>query len=132
MAAGCSNTGGSTRVQVGAWASGASYDSANSQIDSDLSYLAKAQRSAAFKAFQVNCEGFSGDVETLYETLPTPDTALTNELNAAFTSWFNAAATCAKASSVRSDAYRDAVSEIASGERSYRLATQRLAHFGVK
>ncbi len=32
-------------------------------------------------ALKTDCEGFPGDVEPVYEALPSPDTTLTNELN---------------------------------------------------
>jgi hypothetical protein len=132
MVSSCSGLSGSRRAQVGEWANGASYDSANAQIQSDLSYLSAAARARQVRDFQADCEGFSGDVETLYETLPTPDVMLTNELNHAFEDWFAASADCENATSLTSVAYVQAQSEIKRGQEQYTRAIARLASFGIR
>jgi hypothetical protein len=132
LASACSGLSGSHRAQVGEWANAAGYDGANAQIQSDLSYLTAAVRARNVKDFQTDCEGFSGDVEVLYETLPTPDVTLTNELDDAFEDWFNAAADCNDATSLSSSAYRDATSELKKGQEQYSRAKARLASFGIR
>ena len=130
--AGCSSTSGTPRQQVQQWANQFGYDSLNAQIQDDLSFINKAVSQHRLSALQTNCNGFPGDVEPLYESLPTPNTALTNELGNASESWFNAAADCVAAKSFSSRDYRQYAKAMSSAARQYAVAKKRLATFGVR
>lgn len=130
--ASCSSVSGTPSQKVSQWTTEVSLSSVDAQINTDLSFLKSADRSKNLRDIQTDCEGFPGDVEQLYETLPSPDTTLTNELNNATQSWFSAAHYCADAHTVNDVSYRRYISALSAGNSAYALAKKRLSSFGVK
>jgi len=113
--AGCTSYTGSPAHQVQEWAAGAGVVVNDAQLASDVTLLRKSVAARAPSAMTTNCAGLSYDSGTAYDNLPTPDSAITNELNIAYTDFLDAGNACAAASSVTSARVRAALVEIASG-----------------
>jgi hypothetical protein len=129
--AGCSGYSGTISSQVGQWAANAPWDQDNAQIQSDLTDLGNGLRERQLLPLRTACAAFPADISTLYNTLPTPDTTLTNELNRALTDFDEAATDCYDSSSFTSARFAKYERELAAGKDAYRQATQRLKSFGV-
>lgn len=130
--AACSNMSGTTAQQVREWSNGAGYSADNAQLNSDLQSLAAGKRLRDLRGLRTACAGFGVDAATLQGELPTPDTAITDEINNAMTSFYNASLSCYAASSFSSSSFRTYERELASGVALYDKARKQLAHDGVK
>jgi hypothetical protein len=131
--AGCATSyAGDSPKQVQQWAAAAPYDADNAQIQSDLGDLANGLAEHQLQPLKTACEAFSIDVDTLYTTLPTPDTTVTDELNAALSTWGRAAEDCYGAPSFSSARFAKYRAELKSARAEYAKAQRRLRTFGVK
>lgn len=128
----CSNMSGSTAAQVGEWASGAGYSNDVTQLNSDLQSLAAGKQVRDLKALHTACAGFGVDAASLQGELPTPDTMLTDEINGAMTSFYNASLACYRSSSFGSRLFSTYEHDLASGVRQYDLARKRFSDFQGK
>lgn len=129
--ASCSTGPKTPRSEVQDWNTEVGLVAIDQQLDSDLTFLQQAARTHNFGDLQTNCDGFPGDVESLYETLPAPITALTNDFNNATQSWNSAARACVDASGFKTSLYRSYEKDLAAGNRSYAEAEKLLAYYGV-
>lgn len=131
LLSGCSSNRASMASRVRSWASGASYGSDNSVLQSDLSHMATGRKERDLVGLHTVCEAFSADADTLYAELPTPDETLTNEFNTALVNFGKAAESCYAASSFHSKQYRVYLSELDAGRAAYTRAIKLLARFDV-
>lgn len=124
-ASSCASAGGSPASRVTQWASAAGIQGLDQTIVSDMSDLLKAR--AEHKAVYVKtlCSVLYDDVEQAYVQLPSPDQALTNELNDAYLDIGNGA------DAVDAGQTGKGYAEVAAGSASLTAATARLASYGV-
>lgn len=130
--AGCSTYSGGTTQQVREWANSAPWDQDNQTIEGDLTDLGNGLRERELRPLRTACAAFPADVSALYNTLPTPDNELTNELNTALTDFDKAATDCYDAKSFTSAPFHAYERELAAGKTAYHAAQQRLLTFGVR
>lgn len=126
----CSPYSGSQAQKVRQWAGQNSFVANHDQVISDISLLKKAVKQGSAKVVRTICGGLASDVGTAYETLPTPDQTLTNELNAADEDVVNAATSCSAVGSVHSATMASDLSLFRQGVAELAKAQQRLASFG--
>ena len=132
LATGCSNLHGSHAQRVGEWASSANYASNAAQITSDLGFISRATAAHNLRALRTDCGGLGDDVETIYESLPTPDATLSNDLAEASAQLASSASACFAASSFNSADYRSSRRELAAGTAAFDAANKRLRQLGVR
>lgn len=130
--AGCTSYTGSPAHQIAEWASIATVTSNNQLVVQDIAALRLSIRKDLLKDVTSNCAGLAFDAGTAYDNLPTPDKALTNELNVAYVDFTNAGTSCAAASDVHSHPVTAAMATIAVGVVALDQATRRLAAAGVR
>jgi hypothetical protein len=129
---GCATYSGGTTQQVREWANGAPWDQDNQTIEADLTDLGNGLRARALLPLRTACAAFPADVSALYNSLPTPDTELTDELNTALTNFDKAATDCYDAKSFTAAQFHAYERELAAGKSAYHAAQQRLLTFGVR
>jgi len=131
LLAGCSNYSGDATQRVREWATSAPWDANDQQLVSDLGDLANGLRLRRLLPLRTACEAFAADAAVLYDTLPTPDKRLTDELNTALGGFDRAARDCYASSAFSSATFRRYQRELASATATYHQAERRLAGFGV-
>ena len=102
-AAGCTG-GGSPAAQLRSWQSGASYGSSQQLFVSDVHEIANGLSRGPLVAVKTACDGLGVDAANAYGELPTPDHALTEDLNGEYLDYTNAAQSCSTAPALRSSA----------------------------
>jgi len=132
LLAGCSSYSGTRSEKVRQWADQNTFVANHDQLVSDIGSLRKAVATGQAKIVRTVCGGFAYDVGTAYDTLPTPDQALTSDLNDADTVFLAAATTCGAVDSVHSAAMTRANREIEEGMGDLKKAQQVLASLGVQ
>jgi hypothetical protein len=123
---------GTLSTQVSQWSSQGSFTTNEQQVVADVRSVQRAVASGSPLQLRTVCGGLTSDAGTLYDTLPTPDHAITNELGAAMHDFFTAAASCAVAPATRTAAVSRDLSIIDRGIAELALAGRRLARDGVR
>jgi hypothetical protein len=129
--AGCAPYSGTTAQKVQQWARHSSFVSDNDTLVDDVIRVREAVRIGTVKQVRTICGGFASDVGTAYTTLPTPDQALTDDLNAADILLVDASTSCSGVSSVSSPRMRRALGKLTSGLAQLARAQRLLQSFGV-
>jgi len=129
--AGCSPYSGTRSSKVQQWAKQNSFASNNDLVVNDILDVYKAVKTGSVETVTTICGGLAIDVGTAYETLPSPDQALTNELNDADTSIVNAATSCSRISSLRSQTMRRDLAVLLAGISDLHKTQRLIASFGV-
>ena len=130
--AGCTSYTGSKANQVRQWASIALVSSNDNLVVLDIAAIKRSLRAKKFLDVTSNCSGLVYDTGTAYGNLPTPDNALTNELNVAYQDFASGGSTCAAAASLHSSRITSALATIGEGVVALDRATRRLAADGVR
>lgn len=128
--AGCSGYTGNHAHRVGEWASAASLSANDALIRADIAGIASGIARRELRATRTECDGLATDAGTAYGELPTPDRALTGDLNTAYLDDVAAAESCTAARSFASPRFARYRREIAAGVAALRAATRRLAAIG--
>jgi len=127
----CAPYSGTTAQKVKQWVAYSSFKSDNDTVLSDVLLVRKAVKVGTVKQVRTICGGFASDVGTTYTTLPTPDLALTDDLNAADILFVDASTSCSGVSSVSSPAMKLALVKLTSGLEDLVRAQRLLRSFGV-
>ncbi|MGD0083876.1 MAG: hypothetical protein ABSD78_11840 [Acidimicrobiales bacterium] len=130
LLAGCGYSG-TPDQKVQEWAKQSSFVSDNDTLVDDIVRVHRAVKIGTAEQLRTICGGFAYDVGTAYDTLPTPDQALTNDLNQADTAFLAAATTCGDVSSVTSPAMKGVVRNINSGLGALERAQRLLQSLGL-
>jgi hypothetical protein len=128
---GCSPYSGTRASKVQQWAKQNSFASDNDLVVNDIGDLFKAVQSGSMQTVTTICGGLAIDVGTAYDTLPSPDQALTNYLGDADTSIVNAATSCSRISSLGSRTMRRDLAVLLTGISELRKAQRLIASLGV-
>lgn len=131
LLAGCAPYSGTTAQKVQQWERHSSFVSDNDTLVDDVIRVREAVKIGTVKQVRTICGGFASNVGTAYTTLPTPDQALTDDLNAADILFVNAATSCSGVSSVSSPTMRRALAKLTSGLAQLGRAQRRLQSLGV-
>ncbi len=129
--AGCTGYTGSKANQVRQWAATTSVSANDTFVRQDITAIKASLSAGRLKDVTSNCSGLVFDTGTAYGNLPTPDNALTDELNVAYEDFAKAGSSCAAARSLRSSRVTRALEIIGVGLVSLDKATRRLAADGV-
>lgn len=130
--AGCSPYSGTTAEKVQQWVRQNSFAANHDLLVTDLNDIVMAVKTGSPMTVRTICGGFAVDLGTAYETLPTPDPALTSDLNDADTTLVNAATSCSAVSSVSSPRMRSDLASFRAGLGDLRRAERLLATLGVR
>jgi hypothetical protein len=103
----------------------------NDQLVDDLIRLDKAVKIGTPEQVRTICGGLAYDIGTSYDTLPTPDQALTDDLNNADTSFLNAATSCSSDSAVSTATMTADLAKVRAGIGSLLKAQRLLKSLGV-
>ena len=125
VAAGCANHPATLAGQLRAWESGASYSSNQQLLSTDLGEIATGLRTGPLVAVHTACDGLGVDAGTAYGELPTPDQALTDDLNDWYLDLTNAAQDCSTAPSLHSKATSRYEALVAKARRALTAANRR-------
>jgi hypothetical protein len=128
--AGCTGYSGSLSHEVAQWDNGASLSSNDGQITSDLQDIATGIKERKLVATHTACDGLGSDAGTAYGELPTPDTALTNDLNTAYIDFTNAAQDCSEAPSFSASDFARYRRQLAKADAAFAAAKRRLRSLG--
>jgi len=128
---GCAPYSGTTAQKVRQWVSQNSFRENHDLVITDINDVDMAVRLGAAKTVRTICGGMAVDLGTAYETLPTPDQALTNDLNAADTTLAAAATSCSGVGSVSSPTMTRDLALFRTGIGDLRKAQRVLASLGV-
>jgi hypothetical protein len=128
---GCAPYSGTTAQKVQQWARHSAFKSDNNTVVNDVIRVREAVKLGTVKQVRTICGGFASDVGITYTTLPTPDLALTNELNAADILFVDASTSCSGVSSVSSQTMTSALEKLTSGLTYLARAQRLLQSFGV-
>jgi len=131
LLAGCSPYSGTMAQKVRQWASQNSFVANHDLLVTDINSVFKAVKLGTAKDVRTICGGTASDVGTAYVTLPTPNQALTNALNAADQTFVNAATSCSGISSLASPTMTRDLAGFQAGVADLRWAQRLLASFGV-
>ena len=132
LTSGCVAYSGNTPAQkTQSWASQGSLVANNAQIVDDVHKARLAVARGTAIQLRTICSGLEFDVGTAYDTLPTPDLALTNDLNVADEQLLHAASDCSQVSSVSSPRTRRALAQMATGLGDLQKAQRRARALGV-
>ncbi len=129
--AGCSPYSGTTATRVQQWARQNSFASDNDLVVNDIADVYKAVKAGSVQTVTTICGGLAIDVGTAYETLPSPDQALTNYLNDADTAIVNAATSCSRISSLGSRTMRRDLAVLMKGISDLHKAERLIGSLGV-
>jgi hypothetical protein len=132
LLAGCAPYSGTTAQKVQQWERHSSFVSDNDTLVDDVIRVREAVKIGTVKQVRTICGGFASDVGTAYTTLPTPDQALTDDLNAADILFVDASTSCSGVSSVSSPRMASALAKLTSGLKYLVLAQRLLQSFGVQ
>jgi hypothetical protein len=130
--AGCAEYSGTPAQKVHEWVSQASFVANDNQVVSDLVLIEKAAAAHDGMAFLTDCAGATSDIGTAEGELPTPDLALTNELNNAYIVAGTATQACSATHDLQSSTAKKSLTEITQGLADLKTAQRRLASYGVK
>ena len=119
-------------AQVRSWVAQSSFVANERQVLADVRSIELAVAHGSALQLRTVCGGLSSDAGTLYETLPTPDHTLTDELGGSMETLFPAATSCAVASSTRSARVTRDLATIERAMTELARARQRLAADGVR
>ena len=108
------------------WVASSGVESNNAQLRSDIGDLENGIRLRELLPLRTACEAFSADASTADGVLPSPDTALTDELNTAYQDFYVAGADCFGAKSFASADYRRFLSRLAAGRAELGRASELL------
>ena len=113
--AGCTGYSGTQANQVSQWASQYAVVPNDRTVISDIMAIRRSLQARRLKDVTSNCSGLVYDTGTAYGNLPTPDNALTNELNVAYQDFASGGSTCAAAASLHSSRITSALATIGEG-----------------
>lgn len=119
------------RQQVQSWASQSSFVANDKQVLTDVAGVQLGARKGSALQLRTICGGLQSDAGTLYGTLPTPDHPLTAQLGTSMQDLYDAAASCAVASSTTSATVQRDLARIHRGLVELDGARKRLLAFGV-
>lgn len=128
--AGCGYSG-SGPAKVQAWARQSTIVSDTGLVVDDVRRARLAVKDGAVHQLRTICAGLAYDVGTAYDTLPSPDQQLTDELNAADELLVSSAGACSQVSSVSSVRTRGALAKMTSGLAGLEKARERAVSLGV-
>jgi hypothetical protein len=128
---GCAAYSGTPAQKVQQWAKHSSFVADNTTLVNDVIRTREAVKVGTVKQVRTICGGFASDVGNSYVTLPTPDQALTNDLNAADVLLVDASTACSGVSSVSSSVMKTALMKMTSGLAYLGRAQERIESFGV-
>ena len=131
LLAGCSPYSGTTAQKVREWVSQNSFVANHNLLITDINDVNKGVKSGSAKVVRTICGGMASDVGTAYETLPTPDQALTNDLNDADQTFVNASTSCSGVGSLASSTMQKDLAMFRVGIGDLRRAQALLASLGV-
>jgi hypothetical protein len=129
--AACGYTG-SGPAEVRSWVAESSFVANERQVLADVRSVELAVAHGSALQLRTVCGGLSSDAGTLYETLPTPDHTLTDELGGSMETLFPAATSCAVASSTKSARVARDLVTIERAMKELARARQRLAADGIR
>lgn len=130
-AAGCTSYTGTPANQVREWASTATVGTNDADVVADVRALERSVRAGAVKDVTSNCAGLVYDTGTAYDNLPTPNEALTGELNAAYEKFFASGEACSSVTSVTAPGVATALADAADGLRLLDRPTRQLREDGA-
>jgi hypothetical protein len=119
----------SGRLQV--WAANANYSADSEQISEDLTALQGDLKGRQLPALKTECGAFVIDVAALYDQLPTPDRAITGELDSSLGDFSSAARDCSDSSSFTSAKFKTYEGLMTSSDKTYQRALGQLVTYGV-
>lgn len=128
---GCAPYSGTTAQKVQQWAKHSMFKADNNTVVNDVIRVREAVKVGTVKQVRTICGGLAADVGTTYTTLPAPDLALTNDLNAADIVFVDAATACSGVSSVSSTVMTTALAKLTSGLANLIRAQRLLKSLGV-
>ena len=128
---GCAPYSGTTAQKVQQWVEQNSFRENHDIIFTDINDVDAAVKLGSPKTVRTICGGMAVDLGTAYETLPTPDQALTNDLNDADTTLATAATSCSAVRSVSSSTMSKDIALFRAGIGDLRKAQAVLASLGV-
>ena len=130
-AAGCTSYTGSPANQIREWAQQADVTANDAQLVADLGDFRRSVARGQLGEVTTNCAGLATDAGTADGNLPTPDNALTNQLNDAYEQFFNAGNDCAQATIMGSSRIVRANQRLTRGLAELRTAERKLRQAGV-
>jgi hypothetical protein len=130
--AGCAGYTGDRAHQVAEWASGADLTTNDGYVTSDVGSIALGIKRRELVATHTACDGLASDAATAYGELPTPDTALTDDLNTAYLDFTDAAQDCSSVSSFAPPGFRRYERELGRAVAALDAADARLRAFGLR
>jgi hypothetical protein len=128
---GCAPYSGTPAQKVQEWAKHSMFKSDNDTVVNDIIRIREAVKTGTVKQVRTICGGLASDAGTTYTTLPAPDQALTNALNAADILFVDAATACSGVSSVTSSVMNAALTKLTSGLADLIQAQEILKSHGV-
>lgn len=129
----CSPAGGSVTVQVSQWASQTGISGLDSTVAGDVHDIEGARRADKPLTVRTLCGVLEEDVGQAYDQLPSPDGAITTDLDSAYLALGQGANECySAAADGDTKALGSAYAEIESGSRHLSAGTARLAALGVR
>lgn len=124
LAAAC-GASADTPAALSGWAAGAGYRSSLRLLRTDVEEIATGISKGALAATRTACDGLGSDAATAIGQLPTPDHALTRELNAYYSGLVNAAQACSEARALDSPAMARYRRRVAAAQEQLQAATRR-------
>jgi hypothetical protein len=127
IATACGGSPATLPARLRAWERGASYSADQAYLAKDIRAIANGIRTGPLKALHTACDGLAVDAANAYGELPTPDHALTLDLNDEYLTATNAAQSCSTATKLHGDRIRRYLTLVARVERDIRAAHARTA-----
>lgn len=127
VVAACGGSHATLPTRLRAWESGSSYSLDQGFITSDIQEIGTGLRAGQLSAVRTTCDGLGFDAGTADGELPTPDQALTDDLNDEYLTATNAAQSCSTATMVHGQRIERYLTLIARAERDRRAARARIA-----
>ncbi|MGA8297416.1 MAG: hypothetical protein WB770_10270 [Acidimicrobiales bacterium] len=127
VAAACGGSHTTLPQRLRAWESGASYLQDQSLISTDIREIATGIRTGPLQALHTACDGLAVDSANAYGELPTPEQALTSDLNDEYLTATNAAQSCSTSTSRHGGRIERYLTLIARAKRDLRGANARIA-----
>jgi hypothetical protein len=125
--AACGGRPATLPARLRAWESGSSYSTDQGYIATDIGEIATGIRTGPLGALRTACDGLGVDAANAYGELPTPDSALTTDLNDEYLTAENAAQSCSTAATRHGGRVGRYLALIARAEHDRSAAKARIA-----
>lgn len=127
VVAACGGSHAPLSSRLRAWEAGSSYATDQGYIATDIREITTGIRKGPLKALHTACDGLAVDAANAYGELPTPDQALTEDLNDEYLDATDAAQSCSTSALLHGRRVERYLALIGRAERDLRAARARIA-----